>query len=112
MIFFSKAVLYKIDQWPKIHKAQLKKKSLKVWFCNFHQIQPTYSDPRVTYSYPKVTYNDPKVIYSDPEVTYSNPTHLPLPPPASHEPYQAISFKAFHLSPTLSSLPNLTWDHN
>ena len=53
-------------------------------------------------SYPKVTYNDPKVIYSDPEVTYSNPTHLPLPPPASHEPYQAISFKAFHLSPTLS----------
>ena len=68
----------------------------------------TFSDPKMTYSYPKVTYNDPKVIYSDPEVTYSKSTHLPLPPPASHEPYQAISFKAFHLSPTLSSLPNLT----
>ena len=55
MMFFRKAVLYKIDQWPKIHKAQLKKKSLKVWFCNFHQIQPTYSDPRVTYRWPIAT---------------------------------------------------------
>ena len=45
---------------------------IKLWDCNFHQILPTYS-------YPRVTYSDPGVTYSDPKVTHSDPTHLPLP---------------------------------
>ena len=51
----------------------------------------TFSYPKVTYSYPRVTFSDPNVTYSDPKVTHSDPTHLPLPPPASHEPDLAIS---------------------
>ena len=40
----------------------------------------------VTYSGPKA-----KITYSDPKVTHSDPSHLPLPPPASPGPHQAIS---------------------
>ena len=45
----------------------------------------------MTYSYPRVTYSDPQVTYSDPKVTHSDPTHLPLPPPAPPDNFQAIS---------------------
>ena len=43
---------------------------------------------KVTYSGPKVTYGD----HSDPKVTHIDPTHLPLPPLASPDLDQAISW--------------------
>ena len=38
---FWKFILFKTHQWPKIYHSHISKKILKLWFSNFHRIQPT-----------------------------------------------------------------------